>query len=113
MMTSPSPRSPPIQGEEGCVPFDRIRTPVSLLPLEREDRKWGRHDGFALPSIPSHRGRGRARPLRQRQDGRWLPPPGWGRTGSGGGMMTSPSPRSPPIEGGEGLRPLRQGQDGR
>jgi hypothetical protein len=64
MMASPSPQSPPIEGGEGGIPFDRIRTPVSLLPLEREDRKWGRHDGFTLPSIPSHR----MRPLRQGQD---------------------------------------------
>jgi hypothetical protein len=34
MMASPSPQSPPIQGGEGGIPFDRVRMAVSLLPLE-------------------------------------------------------------------------------
>jgi hypothetical protein len=34
MMASPSPQSPPIQGGEGGMAFDKLGMPHSLLPLE-------------------------------------------------------------------------------
>jgi hypothetical protein len=54
MMTSPSPQSPPIEAGEGASPPTGSEWPLASSPLRGEDGWWGWHDGFTLPSIPSH-----------------------------------------------------------
>jgi hypothetical protein len=63
MMGSPFPLSPRIQGGEGASPSTGSGRPLASSPWMGEDGRWGWHDGFTLPSIPSHRGRGGMRPL--------------------------------------------------
>jgi hypothetical protein len=41
MMASPSPQSPPIEGGEGSIAFDRVRMSASLLPLDGGGREVG------------------------------------------------------------------------
>jgi hypothetical protein len=70
MMASPSPRSPPIQGGEGRVPFHRLRMPASLLPLEGGGREVGVVSWLHPPLNPLPLRQGKGHRLQRAQNGR-------------------------------------------
>jgi len=47
-----------------------LSRPKASSPSRGEDGRWGWHDGFTLPFIPSHQGRGRVHPLRAGRRGK-------------------------------------------
>jgi hypothetical protein len=79
MMASPSPQSPPIEGGEGRVRFDRVRMPASLVALGRGREVGGMMASPSPQSPPIQGGEGSIAFDRVRMPVSFLPLEGGGR----------------------------------